>query len=73
MILESLISPWQYSLRLPLEENRYDLPDTGTSGYLRFRVEIYTPDGQTEYRTEKVIGVIPGSRNPDAPPLPGLP
>ncbi|MDR2402912.1 MAG: hypothetical protein LBD78_02670 [Spirochaetaceae bacterium] len=88
VILEALISPWQYSRRLPLrkrwfvsvdeewlplEGNRYDLPDTGTPGYLRFRVEIYTPDGQTEYRTEKVIDVIPGSRNPDAPPLPGLP
>jgi hypothetical protein len=88
VILEAPTGPWQYSRRLPLrkrwfvgvdeewlplEGNRYDLPDTGDPGYLRFRVEIYTPDGQTEYRTEKVISVIPGSRSPDAPPPPGLP
>jgi hypothetical protein len=88
VILEALTGPWQYSRRLPLrkrwfvnvdeewlplEGNRYDLPDVGAPVHLRFRVEIYTPEGQTEYRTEKTIGVIPCSRSPDAPPLPELP
>jgi hypothetical protein len=84
LTLEALISPWQYSRRLPLrrrwfvntgdgwiplEENRYELPrdlgegvpDRSREGsfespggeYLRFRLEVYTPDGSVEYRTEK--------------------
>jgi hypothetical protein len=50
---------------LPLEEGRYVL--TGEKQqqpvYLRFRLEIYTPDGELEYRTEKAIdlsAVLPG-------------
>jgi hypothetical protein len=96
--LEAVITPWQYSRRLPLrkrwfvntgdgwvplEKNRYELfPESGAApgegspenseglpenlpetspaytapaGYLRFRLEIYTPDGSIEYRTEKIL------------------
>jgi hypothetical protein len=100
LTLEALVSPWQYSRKLPLrkrwfvntgdgwaplEGNRYELPPdpaesstelSGESsaensaedseeaspaaapeysgqGYLRFRLEVYTPDGSVEYRTEK--------------------
>jgi hypothetical protein len=43
-----------------LEENRFTLPEETESvhGYVRFRLELYTPDGQIEYRTEKEIRVI---------------
>ncbi|GHU84953.1 hypothetical protein FACS189473_3310 [Spirochaetia bacterium] len=47
---------------IPLEENRYTLPEFTAENnggeYLRFRLELYTPDGQTEYRAEKTIRVI---------------
>jgi hypothetical protein len=47
---------------IPLDGNRYTLPEFPVknleSEYLRFRLELYTPDGQTEYRTEKTIRVI---------------
>jgi hypothetical protein len=74
--LDALVSPWQFSRRLPLRKrwlvnagdgwapldgNRYDAsaaaPVTSgdTSGFLRFRLELVTPDGVVEYRTEKVL------------------
>jgi hypothetical protein len=71
--LEAIVSPWQYSRRLPLrqrwfvnagaewmplEENRYTLPEESGGGYVRFRLELYTPDGQLEYRTEKTVGIV---------------
>ncbi|MDR2028165.1 MAG: IPT/TIG domain-containing protein, partial [Treponema sp.] len=83
---EALITPWQYSRKLPLrkrwfvntgdgwtplEGNRWEPPpdpagdseegSPGASaeyagpGYLRFRLEVYTPDGSVEYRTEKTM------------------
>jgi hypothetical protein len=72
LILEGIVSPWQYSRRLPLrklwlvnteagwvplEEDRYEIPGTLEDAFLRFRLELYTPDGQREYRAEKTIGV----------------
>jgi hypothetical protein len=43
-----------------LEDNRFTLPEETESvhGYVRFRLELYTPDGQIEYRTEKEIRII---------------
>ncbi|GHU59796.1 hypothetical protein FACS189444_5750 [Spirochaetia bacterium] len=73
IVLEAVMSPWQYSRRLPLqnrwlintaegwvliEGNRYEIPANGSDAYLRFRLEVSTPDGQVEYRTEKTIGII---------------
>jgi hypothetical protein len=73
IVLEAVMSPWQYSRRLPLlnrwlihtadgwvpvEGNRYEIPADGPNAYLRFRLEVSTPDGQVEYRTEKTIGII---------------
>jgi hypothetical protein len=88
LMLEAVLSPWQYSRRLPLrkrwlvntgdgwvplEGNRYEpprnfvedpaeeapdnsaepSPESSGGEYLRFRLEVYTPDGSIEYRTEK--------------------
>ncbi|MDR1248535.1 MAG: PQQ-binding-like beta-propeller repeat protein [Treponema sp.] len=68
LILEAPAQPWQHSRRLPLrrrwfvnagdgwealEGNRY-LEEEPSAELLRFRVELYTPDGEVEYRTEKV-------------------
>ncbi|WP_010259465.1 OmpL47-type beta-barrel domain-containing protein [Treponema primitia] len=49
----------------PLEGNRYEPPlDFGEEAVekdisvpLRFRLELYTPDGEVEYRIEKVYGI----------------
>jgi hypothetical protein len=72
VILDALVSPWQYSRRLPLrkrwfvdseegwiplEGNSFELKGEEESTYLRFRLELYTPDGQIEYRAEKTIGI----------------
>jgi hypothetical protein len=77
IIAENAIGPWQYSRRLPLrsrwlvntgdgwlalEDNRFELPDD-TGGYIRLRLELYTPDGQVEYRTEKTIGITEKSKD----------
>jgi hypothetical protein len=68
LILEAPAQPWQHSRRLPLrrrwfvnagdgwealEGNRY-VEEESAPELLRFRVELYTPDGEVEYRTEKV-------------------
>jgi hypothetical protein len=68
LVLEAPAQPWQYSRRLPLrrrwlvnagdgwealEGNRY-VEEEPAAELLRFRVELYTPDGEVEYRTEKV-------------------
>jgi hypothetical protein len=68
LILEAPARPWQHSRRLPLrrrwfvnagegwealEGNRY-VEEEPAADFLRFRVELYTPDGEVEYRTEKV-------------------
>jgi hypothetical protein len=68
LVLEAPAQPWQYSRRLPLrrrwfvnagdgwealEGNRY-VEKEPPADFLRFRVELYTPDGEVEYRTEKI-------------------
>jgi hypothetical protein len=73
LIPEAVISPWQYTRRLPLrerwavntgedwvplEENRFEVNGDTEAGFLRFRLELYTPDGQVEYKTEKTIGIV---------------
>jgi hypothetical protein len=70
LTLEARVSPWTYSRRLPLrkrwlvnhgegwlalDEGAYTLPESPGAGFARFRLELYTPDGKTEYRTEKTI------------------
>jgi hypothetical protein len=70
LTLEALTGPWQYCRRLPLrkrwfihsgdawvllEGNQYTLPEEPDLGFIRIRLELYTPDGQVEYRTEKTI------------------
>jgi hypothetical protein len=72
VILDAVVSPWQFSRRLPLrrrwfvegeegwiplEGNSFELKDE-ESAFLRFRLELYTPDGQIEYRAEKTIGIV---------------
>jgi hypothetical protein len=73
LVLEARISPWAYSRRLPLRRRwlvnpgegwlaldggTYTLPDNPGAGFVRFRVEVYTPDGRTEYQTEKTIYIV---------------
>jgi hypothetical protein len=73
LLLEGRPVPWRYSRRLPLikkwyvsyqaewlplEENRWTIPEDAEPGYVRFRLELVTPDGQVEYRTEKTIVVV---------------
>jgi outer membrane protein assembly factor BamB len=73
LIPEAVISPWQYSRRLPLrerwavnagedwiplEENLFEVNADTAAGFLRFRLELYTPDGQVEYKAEKTIGIV---------------
>jgi hypothetical protein len=73
LLLDGRPSPWRYSRRLPLikkwyvsyqaewlplDENRWTIPEDAEPGYVRFRLELATPDGQVEYRTEKTITVI---------------
>jgi hypothetical protein len=73
LLLDGRPGPWRYSRRLPLikkwyvsyqaewlplEENRWTIPEDAEPGYIRFRLELVTPDGQVEYRTEKTIVVI---------------
>jgi hypothetical protein len=73
LLLDGRPSPWRYSRRLPLikkwyvsyqtewlplEENRWTIPEDADPGYIRFRLELATPDGQVEYRTEKTIGIV---------------
>ncbi|MDR2784657.1 MAG: IPT/TIG domain-containing protein [Treponema sp.] len=75
LLLDGRPSPWRYSRRLPLikkwyvsyrtewlplEGNCWTIPEDTEPGYIRFRVELVTPDGQVEYRTEKNIVVIKG-------------
>jgi hypothetical protein len=72
LVLEAQVSPWRYSRRLPLikkwyvsheaewlplEGNQYTIPEESAPGYIRFRLELATPDGQIEYRAEKTIQV----------------
>jgi hypothetical protein len=40
-----------------LEGNRCTIPEDHSGGFLRFRLEITTPDGQVEYRGEKAVWV----------------
>ncbi|WP_169313427.1 OmpL47-type beta-barrel domain-containing protein [Treponema primitia] len=42
---------------MPLEGNRWEAAEVaiGESGHLRFRLELYTPDGVVEYRAEKAV------------------
>jgi hypothetical protein len=73
IIMDAVVSPWQYSRRLPLrkrwfvdgeegwiplEGNSFELKGEEESAYLRFRLELHTPDGQIEYRAEKTIGIV---------------
>jgi hypothetical protein len=71
LTLETVISPRQYAQRLPLKTRYLVFTDEGwqaldgdrytvsaeAAADLRFRVEVYTPDGQVEYRQEKVITI----------------
>jgi hypothetical protein len=71
-VLNARTADWQASRRLALrkqwlvsteaewvslETNTYTLPSDPSVGYVRFRLELYAPDGQLEYRTEKTIGI----------------
>jgi hypothetical protein len=73
LLLDGMPIPWRYSRRLPLikkwyvsyqaewlplEENRWTIPEDADPGYIRFRLELVTPDGQVEYRTEKTVVVV---------------
>jgi hypothetical protein len=73
LVLEAVVSPWSYSRRLPLkkqwlmnagdgwiplDDNHCPAPQDPGVGYLRLRLELYTPDGQMEYRAEKTIRII---------------
>jgi hypothetical protein len=73
LLLDGRPGPWRYSRRLPLikkwyvsyqaewlplEGNRWTIPEDIEPGYVRFRLELVTPDGQVEYRTEKTIVVV---------------
>jgi hypothetical protein len=73
LLLDGRPVPWRYSRRLPLikkwyvsyraewlplEGNRWIIPEDAEPGYVRFRLELVTPDGQVEYRTEKTIVVV---------------
>jgi hypothetical protein len=70
LLLDGRPNPWRYSRKLPLikkwyvsyqaewlplEENRWTIPEDAEPGYIRFRLELVTPDGQVEYRTEKTM------------------
>jgi hypothetical protein len=72
LVLGYEASPWQWSRRLPLrgrwlinsgegwlslDGNRYTIAPESELDALRFRLELYTPDGQIEYRTEKEVRV----------------
>jgi hypothetical protein len=72
LVLDGRPSPWRYSRRLPLikkwyvsygaewlplEGNRWTVPEDAESGYVRFRLELVSPDGQTEYRAEKAVPI----------------
>ncbi|MDR3336529.1 MAG: Ig-like domain repeat protein [Treponema sp.] len=72
LVLGYEASPWQWSRRLPLRKrwlinsgegwlsldgNRYTIAPESELAVLRFRLELYTPDGQIEYRTEKEVRI----------------
>jgi hypothetical protein len=73
LVLEARLSPWTYSRRLPLRKRwlvnpgegwlaldgeTYTLPDQPGAGFVRFRLEVYSPGGGTEYQTEKTIYIV---------------